>query len=39
MIMIAFKIEGNQRYSWIRNKRSLFVSWTRPRSFRRSTIT
>jgi len=37
MIVIAFKTEGNHRYSWIRNKRSPFVSWMRPLTFRRST--
>jgi hypothetical protein len=26
------------RYSWTKNKRSPFVSWTRPRILRRSTI-
>ena len=30
MIVIAFRTEGNHRYSWIKNKRSPFVSWTRP---------
>ena len=38
MIVIAFKTDGNHRYSWIKNKRSPFVSWTRPLTFRRSTV-
>jgi hypothetical protein len=38
MIVLAFKIEGNHRYSWIKNERSPFVSWTRLRTFRRSTV-
>jgi hypothetical protein len=38
MIVIAFKIEGIQRYSWIKNKRSAFVSWTRPLIFSRSKV-
>src|SRR5450631_1639862 len=29
-IVRTFKIDGNQRYSWIKNQRSLFVSRTRP---------
>ena len=37
MIVIALKTDGNHRYSWTKNKRSLFVNWTRPRTFRRST--
>ena len=36
--MLACKIDGNQRYSWIRNQRSLFVSRARPRTLRRKTI-
>jgi len=28
MVVIAFTIEGNQRYNWRKNKRSLFVNWT-----------
>src|SRR6266403_5684388 len=30
MIVRTFRIDGNQRYSWIKNQRSLFVSRTRP---------
>jgi hypothetical protein len=26
--VIAFKTDGNQRYSWIKNNRSPLVSWT-----------
>jgi putative ABC transport system substrate-binding protein len=29
---------GNQRYSWIKNQRSWFLSWTRPCSVRVKTI-
>ena len=32
--MIALSTDGNQRYSWMKNSRSLFVNWTRPRSLR-----
>jgi hypothetical protein len=32
------RIDGNQRYSWIKNQRSLFVSRTRPGSLRLKTI-
>jgi hypothetical protein len=28
MIVRTFRIEGNQRYSWIKNQRSLFVCRT-----------
>jgi hypothetical protein len=38
MIVRAFGIEGNQRYSWIKNQRSLFVNRTRPGTLRRRTI-
>src|SRR4029453_7705964 len=38
MIVMALRTDGNHRYSWTRNKRSPFVSWTRPRTLRRSTI-
>jgi hypothetical protein len=38
MIVRTCRIDGNQRYSWIRNQRSLFVSRTRPWSLRRNTI-
>ena len=31
MIVRTFRIAGNQRYSWIKNQRSRFVSRTRPR--------
>jgi hypothetical protein len=37
MIVMALRTDGNHRYSWTRNKRSSFVSWTRPRTFRRNT--
>src|SRR6266446_2055209 len=30
MIVRTFRIDGNQRYSWIKNQRSWFVSRTRP---------
>jgi hypothetical protein len=32
------RIDGNQQYSWTRNQRSLFASWTRPRNLRCKTI-
>src|ERR1035441_10255747 len=32
MIVRTCRIEGNQRYSWIKNQRSWFVSRTRPGS-------
>src|ERR1700686_1394530 len=32
MIVRTFRIDGNQRYGWTKNQRSLFVSRTRPRS-------
>jgi hypothetical protein len=32
---MALRTDGNHRYSWMKNKRSLFVSRTRPRTFRR----
>ena len=35
---MALRTEGNHRYSWMKNQRSLFVSRTRPRSLRRNTI-
>jgi hypothetical protein len=38
MIVRTFRIDGNQRYSWIKNQRSLFVSRTRPCSLRLKTI-
>ena len=36
MIVMVFRTDGNHRYS--RTRRSPFVSWTRPRTFRRNTI-
>jgi hypothetical protein len=27
MIVMALRIAGNQRYSWMKNSRSLFVNW------------
>src|SRR5215813_6708147 len=38
MIVMALRIAGNQRYSWMKNSRSLFVNWTRPRTLRCSTV-
>src|SRR3984893_14357017 len=38
MMVMALRADGNQRYSWIKNRRSLFVNWTRPRTLRCSTI-
>src|SRR5579862_3636828 len=38
MIVRTFRIAGNQRYSRIKNKRSWFVSRTRPCSLRLKTI-
>ena len=35
MIVMALRTDGNHRYSWTKNRRSPFVSWTRPRTFRR----
>ena len=37
-IVMALRTDGNHRYSWMKNKRSLFVSPTRPRTFRRNMI-
>src|SRR5947207_8150358 len=37
-IMMALSTDGNHRYSRTKNKRSPFVSWTRPRTLRCSTI-
>jgi hypothetical protein len=37
MIVRTFRIDGNRRYSWIKNQRSLFVSRTRPCILRRKT--
>src|ERR1700730_13292939 len=38
MIVRTFRIDGNQRYSWIKNQRSWFVSRTRPCNLRFKTI-
>src|ERR1700737_2427840 len=38
MIVMASRTDGNQRYSWMKKRRSLFVNWTRPRTLRCSTI-
>jgi hypothetical protein len=38
IIVMALRTEGNHRYSWTKNRRSPFVSWTRPRTLRCSTI-
>src|SRR5438067_571691 len=38
MIVMALSTDGNHRYSRTKNKRSPFVSWTRPRTLRCSTI-
>src|SRR6266446_4184980 len=38
MVVMALRTDGNQRYNWMKNRRSLFVNWTRPRIFRCSTI-
>src|SRR6266853_906723 len=38
MIVMALRIDGNHRYSMTKNKRSPFVSWTRPLTLRCSTI-
>ena len=38
MIVMAVRIDGNHRYSMTKNKRSPFVSWTRPLTLRCSTI-
>ena len=37
MIVRTFRIDGNQRYSWIKNHRSWFVGRTRPCSLRLKT--
>jgi hypothetical protein len=36
--VMAFRTDEDHRYSMTKNKRSPFVSWTRPRTLRRSTI-
>jgi hypothetical protein len=38
MIVRTFRIDGNQRYNWIKNQRSWFVSRTRPGSLRLKTF-
>jgi hypothetical protein len=38
MIVKACRIDGNQRYSWIKNQRSRLVSRTRPGSLRLKTF-
>src|SRR5215472_3541804 len=38
MIMMALRTDGNHRYSMTKNKRALFVSWTRLLTLRCSTI-
>jgi hypothetical protein len=38
IIVMDFSTDGNHRYSWTKNKRSPFVRWTRPRTFRRNMI-
>ena len=38
MIVRTCRIEGNQRYSWMKNQRSLFVSRTRPCGLRLKTF-
>ena len=35
-MVMALRTDGNHRYSWMKTKRSLFVSRTRPRTFRRN---
>jgi hypothetical protein len=32
MFVMALRTDGNQQYSWTKNRRSLFVKWTRPRT-------
>ena len=38
MILMGLRTDGNQRYIMTKNKRSPFVSWTRPLALRCSTI-
>jgi hypothetical protein len=38
MIAMTFRADGNHRYSWIKNTRSLFVRRTRLWTLRRNTI-
>ena len=35
---MALRTDGNQRYNWMKKRRSLLVNWARPRTLRRSTI-
>jgi hypothetical protein len=37
MIVMTFKTDGNHRYNWMKNKRSLFVSRTRLCTMQRNT--
>jgi hypothetical protein len=37
IILMALSMDGNQRYSWMKKRRSLLVNWTRPRIWRCST--
>jgi hypothetical protein len=39
MTVMTFRTDGNHRYSWIKNKRSLFVNLTRLCTIRRNTTT
>jgi hypothetical protein len=39
MTVMTFRTDGNHRYSWMKNKRSLFVSRTRLCTIRRNTTT
>jgi len=38
MIVTTFRIDGNQRYSWIKNQRSLFVSRTAAMQFKQAFV-
>src|SRR5262245_52687089 len=38
MIVMALRTDGNQRYNWMKNRRSLLVNRTRPRTWRCSTM-
>src|SRR5258705_14004774 len=38
VIVRTFRIDGNQRYIWTKNQRSLLVSCARPLTLRRKTI-
>src|SRR5262245_51719242 len=35
---MALRTDGNQRYNWMKNRRSLLVNWTRPRTWRCTTM-